>query len=248
MPFRIGRWMCVGGFLLTFAVGISQERQNYADFWLASNIRMKIGMHWSVSNEIHIRRTHFLKHWEQFIVRPSVRYQLSEQLNFSLGYSYIRTYPFSENMKPFPIQENNIWEQILIQHKIERVQFKHRIRFEQRFTEHFDEDSLHQFTRDGVNFSNRIRYRIILKVPFAKQFFFKTFDEIMIRMNSKFQNMTYDRNWVYAGFGWSFSKQSSLNLGYLFQFIKVNPNLIQLHHTLVIGIQYTFQILKSQKN
>lgn len=225
----------------------AQQKETYSDVWFFMGNKLNISEKWSISNELHIRRTHFLKHWEQLLVRPAVNYKLNKTVDFSIGYSFLQTYPFTSYMKPFPVKEHNVWEQIQLHHKVSIVKFSHRLRFEQRFNEQFAEDTAHQYQEDGYLFSNRIRYRFTLKIPFAKKFFFKAFNEIMIRMNKNFRKPDFDRNWLYGGFGYQFSKSGNIQIGYLNQLIKITPDLFQFHPTVVIGMTYNFTIKKDKK-
>lgn len=230
---------------LPFSLG-AQQKEVYTDSWFFAGFRLKLGEHWSVFTEGHIRITHFLKHWEQFIIRPSVSYKLNSTVQFSAGYSFVRSYPFTSYMKPFPVNEHNVWEQVKLNHHTGIVHFSHRFRWEQRFHESFLEDSLHNFHKDGYFFSQRIRYRFGIKVPFAKRFFFKTFDEIKIRMKGNFEGLDFDKNWIYGGFGYQFPDNITLELGYLHQVIKITPDLYQMHPTLILAINYDIGLLQKK--
>jgi hypothetical protein len=241
------KWMILSIGILTSLYSISQERIVKSDFWFTNLNHLKIGEKWAIGNEIHLRRTDFLKTDEQLIVRPWLTFKPNKFFATSVGYSYVRTYPYTSYMLQFPVEEHNVWEQVTLYHESKRVKFSHRIRLEQRFRKKYEQQADETYHFSGFGFSQRFRYRLTLKVPFAKRFFFMAFNEIWVKTDGNFTNPTYDRNWLYLGFGVKPFKNATIQLGYLHQSVKVGTSYQEIHPTFAVQWQYDFQIKLKKK-
>lgn len=223
---------------------IAQQTLVKPDVWFTSLNHVKFGEHWSIGNELHIRRTDYLKRWEQLLVRPWVTYKPNKHVSTSIGYSYIRTYPYTSYMLQFPVTEHNVWEQVTLYHEAKHVKFSHRIRWEQRFKEQYNLGTDDLYERSGFSFSQRFRYRLTLKVPFAKLFYFTAFDEVWVKTKGDFTAPNYDRNWLYVGFGVKPFKNAAIQLGYLHQSVRVNDTQREIHPTICVQLNYDIQVRK----
>ena len=224
--------------MLASMIVMSQDKKSYNDIWFMVLNHYKLNEKWMLGNEIHWRNTNFLRSKEQLLLRPFVSFKPKEVVAFSMGYSYIRSYPFEEGSVLGTKPEHNLWEQISLFHKAGKFSVAHRYRLEHRIQGVFEENPTHNIELNGFDFTNRIRYRITFKRSISDRYFIMLFDEVWITANDHFDFSNFDRNWAYVGVGKRFSQNQSVQLAYLHQSIRKSDNLYQRHPT----IQLTFQI------
>ena len=191
--------------------------------WFTILNRLTINSKWSVSNELHERQGAFYSEHATFLWRPSIDYHLNADVEISFGYSYINNEPNKPNINPkINAIENNIWEQVLLKHKIGKVNFQHRFRQEHRWYDKITMGSSGNFRKSGTDFANRFRYRITVNTPIktfdnGKEIFFQGFDEIWILQTEGLAPKSFSRNWLYLGLGYKFNAKTNLQLGYMNQ-------------------------------
>lgn len=215
-----------------FAQTNNTTRGNVNSWFLLLN-RFYLSEKLTITNELHERTGNFLRDQGTFIFRPSLDYALNDDIEFSVGYSFVRSWPYAPYTQPIPRNEHNIWEQAFIKSKVGKVSIQHRFRFEHRFVDRivtvpafigFD-----TFT-SGSDFSNRFRYRFILSFDIAKindgkhTIFFNSFDELWINQFDNLMPASFARNWIYTGLGYKFDKDFNIQLGHMHQYDKVGAN------------------------
>jgi len=220
--------------------GAAQETKSYNDAWFFLLNNYNFSENWSAGSEIHCRNTNFLGDKEQLILRPFVTYTQNETFSYTVGYSYLRSYPYTENAIPETKPEHNVWEQININHNHNKLSFSHRFRLEHRFQGDLLQNTAGNFEVDGFSFSNRFRYRFTIQRPITEKLFAHVFKELWIGMADDFKNPRYDRNWLYLGLGYKVFKQGNVQLGYMHQNIKKSEQLYESHPTLLLTFVYNF--------
>ncbi len=196
--------------MITFT-GYSQE-SNLGN-WLIYIGSKKINTKWNLHHEIQYRNYDAIGDLEQLLLRTGLGYNLTENNNnLLLGYGYIlsENYQNSNNEK-VSVNEHRIFQQFISKQKVGRLGLTHRYRFEQRFVE--------------SDFKMRFRYFLSMKVPFTKNkdgidgpFYFSAYNEIFLNTKTSI----FDRNRLYGGVGYTFSKQLRLELGYMNQFFETS--------------------------
>jgi hypothetical protein len=190
--------------------------------WFFFHPTYQISEHWSMGTELHLRREAWVLHNRADLIRPYINYQLNESVIFTLGYTYLRSWPVEPIYGPGPSNEHNIWEQLSFKQALTGVNLTHRYRFEHRFKYHWDEVQGNYIHR-GTDFANRFRYRISLDFPIPTEagrpeFTIKLFDEIWINQYNSLMPESFARNWFYVGWNWKFLPKGSLELGYMHQY------------------------------
>lgn len=197
----------------------AQERETHYSSWNTINIHKKVNEKWSVNTEFNFRRTHFLRDWEQFIMRPFVHYTFDNELDIAVGYSYIRNYNYADFSTPIDFTENNIFQQLTIKHKFSRFSFNHRLRFEERFQENVVEIEPNVYSIDGIRYRNRFRYRFQIAVP-LKTFTTITslslvvYDEVHLDLGNGLRPEKLDQNWMFVGISFRASEHIKIRSGY----------------------------------
>ncbi|MDO7852850.1 DUF2490 domain-containing protein [Hymenobacter convexus] len=106
--------------------------------------------------------------------------------------------------------EKRLWEQLVLTQYSKRLKLEHRYRIEQRWF---------SFRDDSTAFRQRIRYRLNGFFPLNKKtittgtLFLSAYDEIFLNPNGP----VFERNRVYGGVGYQFTKHLIVQLGYVNQ-------------------------------
>ncbi len=207
--------------LLIPASSLAQIKQEYSS-WNSVIIDSQISEKFFIKNEVHFRRTHFLRDWQQFLIRPSLHYKFNKSIRFTLGYTFVKNYRNTVNFN-----ENNIWEQFELTQTSFNSKFKHHFRFEQRFIQQvIDTTNI----VSGTKFNMRFRYRFTWIIPLfklteSKKITFTFFDEIWLNTQKGIVPRSLNQNWFYIGLGFPIFKKMSIGIGYMSVFSpKLNSN------------------------
>jgi len=208
--------------------------------WFLQFSRLNLNEKWSFTNELHYRTGEFLSNPGLILIRPSVDYHLNKEVEFSLGYTLVYAEPFEPYSLQAPAFENNLWWQAWIKNKIGNTSLQHRFREEHRWLDNLVQTENGDFEKDGANFVNRFRYRFTVIFDLIKlnddALFCVVFDEVWLSQNDQLLFTDLNRNWLYGGLGYRFSKNSNLQLGFNYQSDKVasgefiNSPVIQLSY------------------
>lgn len=145
----------------------------------------------------------------QTLARGALGYALKTNLSLWAGYAWIHTgVPYTYT----PFTEDRIWEQLLWTTKVQQSTFTSRTRLEQRFLAN----------------SNRTAYRarqlVKLSSPLAAhpKFSLVMYDEWFWHKNDFIgrNGQGFDQNRFFVGIGYQFNKSTSLEVGYLNQYIR----------------------------
>ncbi|MDH5610141.1 MAG: DUF2490 domain-containing protein [Cyclobacteriaceae bacterium] len=224
-------------FLAGGHLGFGQQIYGQPDAWFMLLNHYKLSERWVVGNEWHVRRNDWLSQQEQLLIRPFATFNTESKVGLTAGYTYIKTSPYGEYPLPIALPEHNVWEQITIGQKIKNITVSHRYRMEHRFRGTFMQNAAGDYVTGDYQFANRFRYRITTRKPLNEHFFVQAFDEVWLNFTDRFLLSGFDRNWFYAGLGWSYLPNANVQLGYMHQWIQRGPN-YEKHPTLQLVLQY----------
>lgn len=167
----------------------------------------KINQKWNWHHEVQYRNFNFIGDTEQLLLRTGIGYNLTENNNnIHFGYGFIYTEPYIGNTdEKTSFNEHRLYQQFITRQSFGRFSLQHRYRFEQRF---FADD-----------FRLRLRYFLSLNIALTqKQMMDKTlylsfYNELFMNTNEVF----FDRNRLYGGLGFRFSKTIRTELGIMNQ-------------------------------
>ena len=153
---------------------------------------------------------------EQLLLRTGIGYDLADNANLLLGYGFIRSENFINQVDKVVVNEHRIFQQLITKQNFNRFRLQHRYRFEQRFVEG----------------DFRLRFRYFLGVNYSlwkeaegpKEWYLSMYDEIFL---NTVQNV-FDRNRLYGGVGYRLNKSLRFEAGYMNQFL-ANGNRDQLN-------------------
>ncbi|MFA9195265.1 DUF2490 domain-containing protein [Flavobacterium sp. FBOR7N2.3] len=180
--------------------------------WFLYFGNQKINDRWNWHNEVQYRNFNFAGDLEQLLMRTGIGYDLSENNNnLLLGYAYVHSEPyFAGTDEKFETDEHRIFQQFISKQQFGRVIIQHRYRVEERFL--------------NDDFKLRFRYFLSLNVPINKKnldknaIYASAYNEIFL--NSE-QNQ-FDRNRLYGGIGYCFSKNIKVEAGIMSQMLADN--------------------------
>ncbi|MUU78393.1 DUF2490 domain-containing protein [Winogradskyella endarachnes] len=157
-----------------------------------------------------------------------VKYQLNPKTSVGLGYAYgdIDS-SFEENDTP-NIKEHRILEQLVFNHKLNKIKLSQRFRLEQRFLEYETENLL----------KHRLRYRFKGKIPINNTLFVSIYDEIHFYLNQ----FDFQQNRIFGGLGVSLNKNMSAEFGYARHSFKTKS-----YDRLSVQLNLKFNSRKKQK-
>lgn len=213
-----------------FAQTVAQGNTNT---WFLLMNRFYLSDRFTISNEFHERTGDFLKDQATFIFRPSLDYSVNENVEFSVGYSYVRSEPYQPYALPIGINEHNIWEQALLKFETAGVSIQNRIRFEHRWIDDVvvrNPATNPTYDVGGASFSNRFRFRFVLAFDLVKlnhgkhAIFFNGFDEAWVNQSDNLMPTNFSRNWIYTGLGYRFNKDFNIQLAHMHQYDNVGLN------------------------
>ncbi len=201
--------------LLLVFITLCSFNQTYAQpsdlgNWLIYIGNKKLNKRWNIHNEVQYRNYNAIGDLEQLLLRAGVGYNLTENNNnILLGYGYILSENYvGDTDDKVSVNEHRIFQQYTTKQKVGPVGLSHRYRFEQRFVE--------------SDFRMRLRYFLGINVPlqYKKEgknpLYLSIYNEIFLNTESS----VFDRNRLYGGLGYKFSKNLRFELGYMNQFFE----------------------------
>jgi hypothetical protein len=190
--------------------GLSQD-SNLGN-WLIYIGSKELKNGWNIHNEVQYRNYDAVGDLEQLLLRTGLGYNLTENNNnLLLGYGYILSENYvGDTDQKVSVNEHRIFQQFTTKQNVGVLDLSHRYRFEQRFVED--------------DFKMRFRYFLGLKIPLQNKadgnnpLYLSAYNEIFLNTKSEI----FDRNRLYGGLGYQFSKQLRLELGYMNQFFETS--------------------------
>ncbi|AEH00739.1 DUF2490 domain-containing protein [Lacinutrix sp. 5H-3-7-4] len=195
-----------------FVPFLSTAQDSNLGNWLIYIGNKKLNSKWNIHNEIQYRNYDAVGDLEQLLLRTGLGYNLTENNNnILLGYGYILSENYvGDTNEKVSVNEHRIFQQFTTKQKVGKVGLSHRYRFEQRFVED--------------DFKMRFRYFLGINIPLQYKedgnnpLYLSAYNEIFLNTESS----VFDRNRLYGGLGYKFSKSLKLELGYMNQFFETS--------------------------
>lgn len=191
-------------------------------YWTRYYLQLKFTDKVTWHSEFDNRRLFDGNAQSQFISHQRLHYKISSKLDIAAGITYnnqIRPIANSTNhlnvVEIRPVQEMNYkW------YTNAKGEAGYRLRIDDRFIRKNDGKML----LDGYNFNFRIRQRLLYNRKISKNLSAKLADEVMINVgkNVKF----FDQNRLYLSAEYAFSKEISVELGYIRSYQKRNSGTV----------------------
>ena len=242
------------GLILTISDGISQtapknihdRTQLWLGFFNQSRYSKRLGS-WI---DVHYRRTDdFIDKPLQFIIRGAGTYYIKDNFRFMAGYAYARHFP--ARTVTVTRHEHRPWQQLWWSQKHNGINTQQRLRLEERFISKVSNNQV----VNGFTFHFRLTYNLTLFIPLkgldivAKTPFIVISDEIMINMGKRIIYNYFDQNRFFAGFGYQFTNNLNMQLGYMNSFQQeFSGNNYLRNHTIRCFVYHTLDFRKKESN
>lgn len=191
-------------------------------------INKKLKTHFEISPRIQENITHI----NQLLVRPSVGYQLTDNLSFWQGYGWVTNYI------PRFTREERIWQQILHEKEFSKFRLTNRFRLEERFIQDIN----------GAPIRTRYLLRAMFPLEKKKEWFFVTSDELFVNLDSHFEGPQagIDQNRLFVGLNHKVSDNVNLEGGYQMQYLNRQSSAQdRLNHIILIKMYFDLpQLMK----
>lgn len=246
------RYILIVLFISAFYSSFSQKQiDSQSHAWVMYTGNHKLSEKWGIHTEYQWRRSDFFQDWQQSLMRLGVEYYNKENVQFTVGYGWIKTFPYGSQPIAHSNNEHRIWEQMILKNKVGRFDFQHRYRLEQRFIENWQLNNSNEFNVDGFLFRQRVRYRLLITLPLSRKemkdntLFLAVYDEPFLGFGKGIGKNILDQNRLYGALGWRFNKDFNVQLGYMNQYvIKSDGIKAERNHTLQIGLTYNLDLTK----
>jgi hypothetical protein len=243
--------LVLSGCLAANAQSGNRSNTTNSNAWLMYFGNHKVSEKWGIHAEVQWRRHEFLSENQQLLLRGGVDFYTPAKNRFTLGYAFVRTYPYGEFAVAGDFPENRIWQQFLTSQKIGNVNLSHRYRLEQRFL-----GNPATGTMANGRYENRFRYMAKLTLPIAKEWekpmFLAVYDEVMLNFGKEVGYNLFDQNRLYGALGFTLTPHMKLEVGYLYQLVQLrtldsdSKNRIENNHTLQIGLFSVIPFFKAE--
>jgi len=203
------------GLLVLRPSAIGQRITPDVNAWSNGYIEGDISEKLAAKGQIAIRRADFINRWQQFIIRPSLYYQVTEQNRLGIGYSFSLHYPRKTNNKPH--LEHNVFQDLITIGTWNSSKLQHRFRLEERFIK---SGTLQEGSglQAGFKRKNRLRYRLKVQVPVNPkmknhQWGIVVFNELFLNLNTGIVPKSLSQNWSFAGMWIQFNRHWKAETG-----------------------------------
>ncbi len=180
--------------------------------WNILNLKYNHSEKWSVFGEAQLRSLKFYDNFHYYEYKGGLNYKIHKNVNLTLAAGSYQTYREGGD---FVLPKNNdefrLWPQVVLSQTVGKLKIEQRYRTEFRFTSN--------------GYRNRFRYRFGVSYPFGKNtngyspFQASLSNELFFTDNEPY----FERNRFQVGMNYKTSANSSIQLGYLFQFdYKIN--------------------------
>lgn len=214
---------CVIGTLFFSKLGAQQANQFHS--WWVYNGNYRIHSHVQLNILYAWSRNEFVKNWQQSLSRVGLTYNLEKSLDLGIGYEWIERYPYGEQPLPSQITIHRFFQQLTLKHKVGKVGIVNVLRFNQEYIQ----------PRFRYFIINQIGVRIPLITSKDRTLLTLAIAQgIFINHGKEVKKNIFGQNRAYGGIQLSLGKASSLDIGYLNQYIIKGNQSIENNHTLYV--------------
>lgn len=193
--------------------------------WLAAFNTFKTGKKTSIHNDIQWRSTDNIALMQTFLFRTGFNVAVRKNMIVTGGYAYISNRRIVGPLSGYA-PEHRVWEQLIINQRINSLTLAHRFRLEQRFISKTAIEN-NSIVNDGFLFANRFRYFMRSIVPlqkstgFSRGVFLALQNEVFLNIGNKanVNGEFFDQNRLYLAAGYRLSPKLDLETGYMWQSI-----------------------------
>lgn len=204
-------WIIGALFLYSHAQG--QVRNTETGAWYMYFWNWQSSSKWGLQGDLQSRNWDWGADMEQIMLRGGVTYTPTSGILLTQGYGHIISGAMGDSKSVS--HEERVYQEALFSHQpANRLYFKHRFRFEQRWVHNQD-------------FRTRYRYALFANIPLnkpnvtKKAIYIALYNELFINGQRRIGNGNsvelFDRNRSYAALGYGLFEHVNVQLGYMRQ-------------------------------
>ena len=196
-----------------------------------------VSKRWELHLEGQWRRHDLGLKWQQLLLRPAVNFELNPSVVLTAGYGFVDTFRYGDYPTAYRFPEHRLFEQVLLKHKIGKLDLQHRYRLEQRFFGVRSDPAIDRI--DSSRYENRFRHLTRVNIPLTadKKVYIGTFDEFFINFGENVAANVFDQNRAYVALGLPVAKGTKIEIGYMLQIIQQrNGRVFEYNHTLQVNL------------
>lgn len=159
-----------------------------------------VSKRWELHLEGQWRRHDLGLKWQQLLLRPGVNFELNPSVILTAGYGFVDTFQYGDYPTAYRFPEHRLFEQVLVKHKVGKLDLQHRYRLEQRFFGVRSDQAINRI--DSSRYENRFRYLTRVNIPLTadKKYYIGTFDEFFLNFGKNVAANVFDQNRAYVAF------------------------------------------------
>jgi Protein of unknown function (DUF2490) len=192
--------------LLFSSLYAKTQTTHQSTYWTRVYARIKLNDTYSWQFEADNRRFFNANQQLQFIAHTHLHRKIGKNTEGALGFTFSDTWQGN-----LPVPELRPFQEFYFFTKLnDKWRFSQRLRMEQRWFHNYAKNAAgSEVLTSGYNFKFRFRYMPRLEYRASEKWVLKLNDEIMYHADD------FDQNRLYSGVEYKFSKDLSLELGYL---------------------------------
>jgi len=207
-----------------------------------------VSKRWELHLEGQWRRHDLGLKWQQLLIRPGVNFELNPNVILTAGYGFVDTFQYGEYPVPYRFPEHRLFEQVLLKHKVGKLDLQHRHRLEQRFFGVRSDPAINRI--DSSRYENRFRLLTRVNIPLTadKKYYIGTFDEFFINFGKNVAANVFDQNRAYVALGLPVARATKIEIGYMLQIIQQrNGRVFEYNHTLQVNLFSNLPFFNARK-
>lgn len=205
--------------------------------WFSYTGDHPVSKRWELHLEGQWRRHDLGLKWQQLQLRPAVNYALNQSAVVMTGYAFTDTFQYGDYPVPYRFPEHRAFEQILLKHRIGKVDLQHRYRLEQRFFGARSDPAVDRI--DSSRYENRFRHLTRINIPLTpdRQYYIGVYEEFFINFGKNVAENVFDQNRAYVALGLPIAKDTRIEVGYLLQIIQQRDGRVfEYNHTIQLNL------------
>ncbi len=164
-----------------------------------------------------------LENLDTLLVRPAIGYQVTPHISIWQGYAWIPSF------QPQLNQEHRVFQQLLTNHDVKKLNITNRTRMEQRFIEGAGDPAY------------RLRHMVRLAHPIrgSKKWQLVGYNEVFMNLNStpSGPKAGFNQNRLYVGVNRKINKHLNGEVGYIWNYINTaQPAADRMNHVLMVTV------------
>lgn len=226
--------------VITLLAGKLVFAQSQFSGWFADFSTFKLSNKYSIHFDGQLRSTDDIEHISTLLLRTGLNMQVKKNMTATAGYAFIHNRRVIGSISGYA-PEHRIWEQFIVSHPLANTTFAHRFRLEQRFISKSVVEN-NSLQNEGNVYANRFRYFFRTLLPLKSKLLANTpfiglQNEVFVNFGDKsaVNGEFFDQNRAYLSFGYRFSPEFDLELGYMNQYINGRNNIFTNNHIVQVA-------------